>query len=141
MIKINGSQYEVVINKVEGSIANLTVNDINFDVEVEGFTTNPTRLKTTPIVKAEPIAQSDAPIVRPPVVSASGYGLKSPLPGVIVDVPVKVGDHVKAGQVVVILEAMKMENNIQIEKEGTVDKINHKKGDSVLEGDILITLK
>ena len=66
--------------------------------------------------------------------------IKSPLPGVIVAVKVNVGDAVKAGQVVAVLEAMKMENEIQSEYDGTVASVNVSQGDSVLEGALIVSL-
>ena len=60
--------------------------------------------------------------------------LLSPLPGVILDLKVNVGDQVKAGQTVAVLEAMKMENNINAEHDGVVTAIKVNKGDSILEG-------
>jgi biotin carboxyl carrier protein len=76
-----------------------------------------------------------------PVAKAATTGLKSPLPGVIMEVRVKEGDTVKKGTPVVVLEAMKMENNIESDKDGVVEKIHIQKGQSVLEGDVLLTIK
>ena len=133
-------EYEVDIHNVEGKIANLTVNKMDFEVEVEGITTNPTRMTPQSVLKTD-IMQSNSPVVKRPAASNTGYILKSPLPGVILDIPVKVGDSVKAGQIVVLLEAMKMENNIEIDRDGIIEKIGPNKGDTVLEGDLLIKLK
>jgi biotin carboxyl carrier protein len=140
-IKVNGSEYEVSVNKVDGNFANVTVNEIDFDVEVEGLTTNPTRVGKKPVADKESIMQSSTPVVKRPAASNSGYKMTSPLPGVVVEIPVKEGDNVKKGQVIAILEAMKMENNIEIDREGVIDKVGVQKGDSVLEGDMLVTLK
>ena len=142
-IKINGSEYEVDIHKVEGNLAHLTVNDVDFEVEVEGLMTNPTRMSTKPVVKADTsVKLPAAPVVtKPHVVSSSAHAVKSPLPGVILDVRANPGDSVKSGQVIMILEAMKMENSIEADKAGVIEKINFGKGDSVLEGDILFTIK
>ncbi|MFA7201298.1 MAG: acetyl-CoA carboxylase biotin carboxyl carrier protein subunit, partial [Bacteroidales bacterium] len=63
-----------------------------------------------------------------------------PLPGVILEVTVKEGDTVKSGQKLVVLEAMKMENNIEADRDGVVTSIKVSKGDSVLEGAPLIIL-
>ena len=90
---------------------------------------------------ARPAAAPVTPISKPAPAAGgvSKSGVKSPLPGVILEVKVKEGDVVKKGQTVIILEAMKMENNINADKDGTVTKINVNKGDSVLEGtDLLI---
>ena len=71
----------------------------------------------------------------------SGISIASPLPGVIVSVNVKPGDHIREGQVVAVLDAMKMENDIQSEYDGVVASVNVGRGDSILEGDIIVTLK
>ena len=141
-IKINGSEYEVNIHKVEGNLANLTVNDVEFDVEIEGLMTNPTRMSTKPAKKPEASEmQSSTPVTKPHAVSTSAHAVKSPLPGVILDVRAKPGDSVKLGQVIMTLEAMKMENNIEADRAGIIEKVNPSKGDSVLEGDVLFTIK
>ena len=67
--------------------------------------------------------------------------MTAPLPGTITDVLVKVGDVVKAGSEVVILEAMKMQNHIEAENSGTVTSVLVNKGDAVLEGTTLITIE
>jgi biotin carboxyl carrier protein len=141
-IKINGAEYEVNIHNVEDKIATLSVNDVEYEVEVEGITTNPTRMSTKPIVKTDtPAMQSDSPIVKRAAKPGLAHALRAPLPGVILDVNANEGDPVKAGQIVLILEAMKMENNIEADKDGVIEKINYNKGDSVLEGDVLFTIK
>ena len=97
-----------------------------------------------PVVTPRPAAAPAAPAAQParPAAPAAGKsGVKSPLPGVILDIKVKVGDTVSKGQTVIILEAMKMENNINADKDGTVTAINVNKGDSVLEGNDLIIIE
>jgi len=137
-IKTNGVEYEVEIHKVEGNIAHLTVNQVDFEVEVEGMTmTNPTRMSNSPVIEK---TKSDASLVIPKT-SKSAYEMKSPLPGTILDMYVSKGDKVKKGQVLLILEAMKMENSIEAEQDGVIEKINFKKGESVLEGDVLLVIK
>ena len=71
---------------------------------------------------------------------SAGTAGKSPLPGVIVDLKVREGDQVNAGQHLLILEAMKMENNIDADRDGIVVELKVNKGDSVLEGDTLLTI-
>ena len=66
--------------------------------------------------------------------------MTAPLPGVIVEVKVSPGEVVKAGQVVAVLEAMKMENEIQAESDGVVTAVNVSQGDSVLEGAPIVTI-
>ena len=86
-------------------------------------------------------APAPAPVARPAAAPSGKSGVKSPLPGVILDVKVNVGDTVQKGQTVVILEAMKMENNINADKDGKVTAINVSKGESVLEGTDLVIIE
>ena len=142
-IKINGSEYEVDIHSVENNLARLTVNEVEFDVEIEGLMTNPTGMSTKPVMKTSvPTIQSLKPVVKP-VATSSGsiHPVKSPLPGIILDIKAKPGDKVKNGQLVMILEAMKMENSIEADKDGVIETIKPVKGDSVMEGDVLFTIK
>ena len=136
-IKINGTEYEVDILKVENNIAHLTVNDVSFEVEVEELAINPTRMSHSPAIKT---AQPDVSLGKQQIPS-SLLEVKSPLPGIINELRVSEGDKVKSGQELLILEAMKMENSIEADKEGVIEKINCRKGDSVLEGDVLLTIK
>ena len=94
---------------------------------------------SVPVVAA-PVAevQKSAPVVKKP--AAMGKTVVAPLPGVIIGVKVSVGDVVKAGQVVAVLEAMKMENDIQAEFDGTVTAVNVAQGDSVLEGAAIVII-
>ncbi|NLI37053.1 MAG: acetyl-CoA carboxylase biotin carboxyl carrier protein subunit [Bacteroidales bacterium] len=139
--KINGNLYNVTIKDVEDKIAHVEVNGTPYEVELDNNVVAPAMPKMsaapveTPAVPVTPVKQEAAPAA-----SAKGKGVKSPLPGVIKDVKVAVGDVVKVGQTVVILEAMKMENNINADKEGTVTAIKVNKGDSVLEGTDLILI-
>lgn len=137
-VKINGTEYAVNIKNIEDNTAILTVNGAEYEVEVQGIATKPK--KATKVVQA-PVMQADVqPVTRPAEPSGPAKGLKSPLPGVILDVFVKEGDKVKAGQKLMLLEAMKMENNIDSDTDGVVESLKVKKGDSVLEGDVLITI-
>ena len=92
-----------------------------------------------------PKASAAAPTANvknaPAAATASGATLKSPLPGVILDVFCKEGDSVKAGQRLFLLEAMKMENNIDAEKDGVVKEVRVHRSDSVMEGDVLVVFE
>ena len=88
-----------------------------------------------------PPVPAAAPAATPKAAApAGGKTITSPLPGVIIDVSVTVGQAVKKGQKIAVLEAMKMENEILAEFDGTVTEIFIKKGDSVLEGANVVTL-
>ena len=148
--KVNGVDYTVNINSVEGNMANVTVNGVSYNIEMEKPVAAP---KATPAPKAAPApaaapkaapAPAPAPAHKaapaPAAAPAGGKALKAPLPGVIKDIKVAVGDQVKEGQVVLILEAMKMENEINAECDGTITAISVNKDDSVLEGTVLLTI-
>ena len=140
VVKIHGTEYAVKIKNVEGKTAQLTVNDVPYEVEIEGLTTNPTRVTTKTNIQ-QPVMQSEVPVTKPAPASGSAYPIKSPLPGVILDLVAREGDTVKPGQLLMVLEVMKMENNIESDRAGVIEKINFHKGDSVLEGDVLLTIK
>lgn len=156
--KINGNEYNVTINSVDGNVADVTVV-ANYKVEL-GSGSAPISVQTAqtaaPAVQSAPAAAPAAPAPAPtpapapaaapaapaqtPAASGSGKPVTSPLPGVIVEISVKVGDSVKAGQQVAVLEAMKMENAIEADHAGTVTAVHVNKGDSVLEGVPIVTI-
>ena len=139
--KINGNLYNVVIGDIEDNIAHVEVNGTHYTVEMEK------KPKAAPAPKpvARPVAKpaaAPAPASAPASKPAAGKsGVKSPLPGVILDIKVKEGDEVKKGQTVIILEAMKMENSINADKDGKITAINVSKGESVLEGTDLVIIE
>ena len=138
--KINGNGYEVAINSVEGQTASVTVNGTPYTVELEEAPAAP--VQAAPVQSA-PVQAATAAAPAPaaaPAASGAGKAVTSPLPGVIIAVKVNVGDKVKAGQEVAVLEAMKMENSIEATQDGTVTAINVAKGDSVLEGAPIVTI-
>ncbi len=140
--KINGNEYNVAINSIEGKNASVTVNGTPYQVELEEApATAPVQapVSAPAPVAAAPAAAPAAPAAAPAAAGA-GKAVTSPLPGVIIAVKVKVGDAVKAGQEVAVLEAMKMENSIEATHDGTVTAINVAKGDSVLEGAPIVTI-
>ena len=136
---IDGNKYEVAINEVNDTTAKVTVNGTDYTVEWE----KPVEEK--PVVKVQPVAAKPAapatPAAKPAVAPVSGNAIKTPLPGVIIDVKVAVGDVVKKGQTVVVLEAMKMENNINADRDGKVVAIQVAKGDTVADGAALVVLQ
>lgn len=138
--KINGNDYAVSINTVEDNMASVSVNGTQYDVEISG--TKVKQTKTPKIVQSAAIPATDAhpAVAKTAAPSGAGTKIKSPLPGVILDLMVKEGDAVKVGQHLMVIEAMKMENNIDSDVAGVVTEIKARKGDSVLEGDVLITI-
>ncbi|MGK9475471.1 acetyl-CoA carboxylase biotin carboxyl carrier protein [Melioribacter sp. OK-6-Me] len=138
---INGNNYDVEILSFEDNIAELEVNGTRYHVELEKKLQTP---KTPKLVRSTAAPSTDIDVStkktsKPTEKKGTGF-VKSPLPGVILSVHVKEGDSVKIGDKLIILEAMKMENNINSDKEGKVISIKVKPGDSVLEGDILVEI-
>ena len=147
---VKGVDYEVEIQDIEGNIANVTVNGIPFEVEMKQPVKagkQKVKLSEERRVKSEESNSSSsatnassATTTQPAAAAASGKQVVAPLPGTINEIKVKVGDKVNAGDTVVILEAMKMQNNIEAETSGTITSINVNKGDAVMEGDTLVTI-
>ena len=139
-LKINGNEYNVAINEVDGSMAEVEVNGTPFKVEFEKPVKKAAAPVAKPVATAAP-APAAAPVAKPAApAGGAGQAVTSPLPGVILEVSVKVGDAVKRGQKVMVLEAMKMENVIEATADGTVTAIKVDKGDSVLEGAPLVII-
>lgn len=135
--KINGKDYSVEINSVEGTQADVTVNGASYKVELDkpAATAAPAPVATAAPAPAQ--AAAPAPAAKP---AGTGKAVPSPLPGVIIEVSVKEGQAVKAGEKLAVIEAMKMENEILAESAGTVSTIHVHKGDSVLEGAPIVTI-
>jgi biotin carboxyl carrier protein len=140
--KINGNLYNVVIGDIEENIAHVEVNGTHYTVEMEKKPKAAAAPKPVVRPAAKPAAApvAAAPVAKPAAGGAKS-GVKSPLPGVILDIKVNVGDEVKKGQTIIILEAMKMENSINADKDGKIAAINVSKGESVLEGTDLIIIE
>ena len=134
---INRNKYEVVIGDITDNIATLTVNGEEYKVEMEKQA-EPEKKK--PVVRAANESSSEAPAADKASVNKAN-AVKAPLPGVITDILVNVGDEVQAGQNVIVLEAMKMANNLQAEKSGKVTAVCVKIGESVMEDDALVVIE
>jgi len=137
---INGKEYKVTIGDIENNIANITVNGEDYKVEMEK---EPEPEKKKVVVRPVAAAPAAASVSSP---AAAGKvntknAVKAPLPGVVVKVCVEAGQVVKSGETVVVLEAMKMANNLTAEKDGTVSAILVKEGDSVMEGTALVAFE
>lgn len=155
--KVQGIDYDVEIEELEGNVAKVKVNGVSFDVELKN-PINPAKAITKGKVDAPKqahqevtarqntaaqtstagAAHSAAPATTAP---AGGTPVKAPLPGTISSIKVKVGDKVNNGDIVLVLEAMKMQNNIEAEAAGTVASINVNPGDAVMEGAVLLTIE
>ena len=126
------------INGVEDNIAKVEVNGVEFDVEMEKPIAQP-----KPVVRAvaAPVKTVEAPKAAQEAVAQGVTAVKAPLPGTVNDIKVTVGQAVKKGQTVVVLEAMKMENNIDAERDGKIAEVRVAKGDTVMEGAVLVTIE
>lgn len=117
----------------------ITVNGVAYDVQVEevGADTAPSSAPA-----AAPAAAPKAPAApkAAPAAAAGGEPVKSPMPGTVLDIPVKVGDAVKSGDTLIVLEAMKMENAIVAPKDAKVVAVHVTKGQSVESGAVLVSL-
>jgi biotin carboxyl carrier protein len=137
---IHGNVYEVNILNVEDNVIDLEVNGSSYQVEVDK-TIQP--VKTPKLVRQRVVPDTEST----PSMGTGSKGpaastghIKSPLPGTVLSILVKVGDTVKVGQKLMVLEAMKMENNIDADKDGKVVAIKVNQGQSVMEGDVLIEI-
>lgn len=144
--KVQGVDYDVEIEEVEGNLAKVSVNGIPFEVELKRPINPVHAIKKPKVAAPKPAAPAPAPAAAAPKPAApaaaagAGNPVKAPLPGTISSISVKVGDQVNVGDTVLVLEAMKMQNNIEAEYGGTVTSIVVNPGDSVMEGAVLLTI-
>jgi biotin carboxyl carrier protein len=148
--KVKGVDYEVEIAEVEGNIAKVNVNGIPFEIELQkpiNAAKHPTmnRPKVEAPKPAQPAApqqqaQQQAAPAAAPAAAGAGNAVKAPLPGTITEIKVQVGQQVNVGDTVLVLEAMKMQNNIEAETAGQVTSILVKQGETVMEGAVLLTI-
>lgn len=140
--KVDGKDYIVEIEEIEGNMAKVTVNGRPFEVEL----TTPVKAKPAPrkvtvsAPAAAPKSEEKAPAIKPKAAPGSGTKVLAPLPGTITEVKVVVGDTVKKGDTVIVLEAMKMQNNIEADNDGKITSVLVTRGDTVMEGAVLVTI-
>ena len=137
---INGNQYEVTIGDIEGTVATVNVNGEEYKVEWEPEAEPEKKKPVLGKPAAAAAADSSAETASAANVNTNN-AVKAPLPGVITSIEVAVGDEVKAGDTLLVLEAMKMANNIEAEKAGKVATILVKPGQSVMEDDPLVVIE
>lgn len=131
---IRGNTYDVDLKNIEDNIASIEVNGTMYEVELER---EPKVSKTPKLIRkvvpsqAEKIEKKEEGTTTP---------VKAPLPGKIMNLKVEKGSIVKTGDVLFVMEAMKMENNVLAEKDGVIENIKVKPGDNVLEGDVLLEM-
>lgn len=121
-VTLNNKVYEVEVEKGEAII-------------LDEYEATAPQVSSAPVAQPAPAVSQSAPApVAAPAVNASANAVKSPLPGVVVQIKAQVGQAVKAGDEVVIIEAMKMENEIVAPRDGTITQIYAQKGSSVVAG-------
>ena len=146
-LKINDNEYKVQLDKLDhnSKTARVIVNGTEYIVEVDGVkpmpTSKPQVSKATYSASAPASAPTPAAAAAPKAAAAGGAKITSPLPGTVLGINVKVGDNVTVGQTVAVLEAMKMENNIDSDRAGVVKQICVQQGATVMEGDNLIVIE
>ncbi len=135
---IQGNNYDVEILNIEENFAEIDVNGSTYKVEIQQEVKS---TKTPKLVRKQFEPQESATVKtnKPSAKAAAGL-IKAPLPGVIIEVKAKEGDEVKIGDKLLVMEAMKMENNINADREGKIVSVKIKQGDSVLEGDVLVEI-
>ena len=137
--KINGNTYKVGVGDLNDNVVEVEVNGVPYKVEMEKAAA--TKVVRAPRAAAAPRTATGEKVIAKASGNAGTESIKAPLPGVVLSIPVKVGDTVKASDTVLVLEAMKMENAIHAGRDGRVASINVNSGDSVLEGAVLLTLE
>ena len=137
---INGNKYDVEIVDIVENIATVTVNGENYSVEMEK---EPEPEKKKVVIKSGAQAQPEAAASEGASAAKvnTNNALKAPLPGVIREFNVAVGDEVAVGDTVVVLEAMKMANNLEAEKAGKVTAVLVQVGESVMEDTPLVVIE
>ncbi len=136
---IRGNAYNVEILTIEDNVAEVEVNGSTYQVEIEKTVKE---TKTPKLMRPKIIhsgSQGSTKTSKPDATKGVGV-VKAPLPGTILEIKVNAGDDVKVGDTLLIMEAMKMENNIKSDRAGKVKAIKINTGDSVLEGDVLVEI-
>ena len=140
-VKVNGKPFDVAIDDLTGSVVNVNVNGKSYEVEFEETGAPVAAPVVKPVQSAAPAAapaRAAAPVAAPSAPVAAGEAVTAPMPGVILDLAVKVGDKVTVGQQVCALEAMKMKNIIRSQREGTVASVDVSDGQRVAFGAVII---
>jgi glutaconyl-CoA/methylmalonyl-CoA decarboxylase subunit gamma len=137
---INGKKYEVTIGDIEENIANVKVNGEDYKVEMEKQQ-EPEKKKAVVRPVTKPVAAAPAASQNSASKINTANAIKAPLPGVVTEIKVAVGNTVKSGDTVVVLEAMKMANNLDAEKDGKVTAILVQPGESVMEDTPLVVVE
>jgi len=148
-IAIGDSKYDIEVGEIQAGVAEVTVNGQNYQINIENYAEVAAGRRLQPrknMTPTSPTADISAaqPVIAAPAADPSpnpeGGAVIAPIPGLILQIKVKVGDAVSAGQVVAIMEAMKMENNISSNISGTVTSIRAGEGAQVTTGDVIMVI-
>lgn len=132
---IHGNDYAVDVIGIDENIATLEVNGTPYEVEIH----KTTKASKTPRVIAPSVKEPSRPEIEKRE-RGDAHPIVAPLPGSVLEIRVKPGDIIEKGQVLMIMEAMKMENKVMADRKGVVEDIPVKVGDAVLQGDILVQI-
>ncbi len=133
---IRGNEYDVHLKDIEDNIAELDVNGTIYEVRIHGEV----KTSKTPTLVRKPVQQMPGEGQIKKTAPTGKHKVTAPLPGTILKISVSIGDTVVEGQNIIVMEAMKMENQIQTSKGGEVTSIKVNVGDSVLQDDLLIEI-
>jgi len=146
-LSVGGKKFDVEIGQIVDGQARVSVNNRFYDVTVENFAEvaagiPPAAAADVPAVSVKKPVRSAVSLLNPSqaAFAAGDDALSAPIPGLILEVRVKVEDKVSAGQIVAIMEAMKMENNLIAQKDGVVREIRVQKGTEVSTGDVIMVI-
>ncbi len=131
---IQGNHYDVDVKSIEGNIAQVEVNGTNYDVEIQ----RQVPVTKTPVLMRNPVKQ---PETAPMKAGTKFLSVKTPLPGNVLTISKKNGDSVAKGEVVLVYEAMKMENKVLAEKDGIIRNMKVSPGDNILQDDVLFEIE
>ena len=137
---VQGNTYEVEIQNIEDNIAEIEVNGSHYKVEIHQEIKQQSKTPTLVRKPVEPSHESAEKKTNKPTEKVKAGTIKAPLPGTILQIQKKIGDEVKSGDLLLIMEAMKMENNITANRSGIITAIHCNVNDAVLEGDVLIEI-
>ncbi len=132
---INGNDYSVDVNGIEDNLARLEVNGTPYNVELH----QQIKASKTPTIVRTAIKQQVKPDIQKKE-GGSSHPVLAPLPGSITKLEVGKGDIVVKGQLLLVMEAMKMENQVLADRAGVVENIRVQQGDAVLQGDIILEI-
>jgi len=136
-LKVNGNPYEVKILSASGGKAEVDVNGAKYSIDVEGMNTASAPAAQT--AQAKPAAQAAQAKAASPSGGGSGT-VTAPMPGAVVKILAKEGDSVKTGDPILVIEAMKMENEVSANATGKITKIHVKVGENVAQGATLVSI-